>query len=517
MKLHLACGTNILSGWTNVDLEPIGAGVIQHDLTQHLPFPDDSADFIYSEHFIEHIPKESAYAFVSQCFNKLKPGGTIRISTPNLARLVRQYEQGRVDGWHNVGWEPETLADMLNEGMTSDGRRYLYDVSELEKILKMSGFHYVTPQKWGVSRNEEFNQIESRPDSGEIILEASKPQEKLKHPRVSIVMPSYNHEAYVGAAIDSVLNQTFQDFELVITDDGSSDRTADIIASYTDPRIKFNRSTKNKGISWSLNDAIRRSQGEYIACLASDDEFLEHKLKVQVEFLDAHPEIGAVFAYPRMIDEVGKNLPTEEQAKQVSIFYQENRTQTEWLLRLFQGNCLCAPTVMVRRSCHDAIGLYSPSLRSLQDHEMWVRLLQITNIHIMKETLIRKRIFKDERHESGNRPDQLRRGSWEIVKILKRYLSLPDSLWYPMISGLVDVSMFSKLTSYKRELEFVALCTQLLGGAQLIAAMQVLESIEDESDENVIPINKIYNELTANIGYNFSIHKDFLTILKENL
>lgn len=513
MKLHLACGTNILSGWTNVDLETQSVDIIQHDLTQPWPFPNSSVDFIYSEHFIEHLSQADASAFVAECFLKLKPGGTVRISTPSLSRLVRQYEQSKTDSWNDVGWHPVTRADMINQGMRLQGRQYLYDCSELEKTFRENGFIEITRQKWGASTVDEFNQIESRPDHGEIILEATKPLDGTKRPRVSVVMPSYNHEAYVGAAIESVLNQNFQDFELVITDDGSSDRTAEVIASYNDPRIKFKKAEKNKGISWSLNDAIRRSQGEFIACLASDDEFLPNKLQVQVEYLEAHPEIGAVFAYPTLMDEHGENLPEDAQNQNAGIFLQENRSQSEWLLTLFQTNCLCAPTVLMRKSCHDEIGLYSPSLRLLQDLEMWVRLLQSSNIYIMKEPLIRKRIFSDERQESGNRPDLIRRYTWEFVKVIKRYLSVPDSLWYPMLHGVIDVSELSKITNYKREMELAALCIRVVSAQHLIAAIQVIESIEDESDEAVIPINKIYNDIAANVGTNFSIHKDLSSII----
>jgi len=517
MKLHLACGTNILPGWTNVDLEPQAASVIRADLTRPLPFADGSVDVIYSEHFIEHIPKQAAYAFVGQCFQKLKPGGRIRVSTPNLARLTRQYEYGKTDSWRNILWAPETRADMVNEGTTFWGHKYLYDWPEIEKMFRKMGFVDISRQKWGNSSAEALNRLESRPDNGEIILEACKPlQRAAKPPVVSVVIGSYNHEAYVGATLDSVLNQTFQDFEILVTDDGSSDRTADVVASYTDPRIKLKRFEKNKGACWATNDGIRRSQGKYIAILNSDDEFMPHKLQKQVEFLDAHPEIGAVFAFPEMINEKGERLPDAEQATRAGLFIQGNRNQAEWLLRLFQSNCLCHPSVLIRRACYDKVGLYSPNLRSLPDYEMWIRLLQVTNIHVMQEKLIRMRVFSGEINESGNRPDQVRRMHWEFSQVLRRFMSTPDYLWTPIIKSQIDLSRFAQVVSFKRELEFAALCLRVQSLAHVMAAMQVLGSVSDESDETAIPVYQIYNDLATHLDYALSGHKQLLSVFAES-
>ena len=98
-------------------------------------------------------------------------------------------------------------------------------------------------------------------------------------PKVSVIMASYNHEKYVGQAVQSVLDQTYQDFELVIADDGSTDRTAAEVAKFADPRIKFFPFSQNRGQFVTTNHCLRQATGEYIAVLNSDDAFLPTKLE----------------------------------------------------------------------------------------------------------------------------------------------------------------------------------------------------------------------------------------------
>src|SRR4051812_30349914 len=102
-------------------------------------------------------------------------------------------------------------------------------------------------------------------------------------PKVSVIMASYNHAKFVQTAVQSVLLQTFEDWELCITDDASQDGTPDIVEAIDDKRIRLHRLPENRGVSAALNDAIRRSSGDYIAVLNSDDVFLSDKIRAQVE------------------------------------------------------------------------------------------------------------------------------------------------------------------------------------------------------------------------------------------
>jgi glycosyltransferase involved in cell wall biosynthesis len=244
-------------------------------------------------------------------------------------------------------------------------------------------------------------------------------------PKVSVVMPSYNHAQFVGAAVESVLKQSFEDLELCITDDGSTDGTPDVIAAIGDDRIRFARSPVNRGVSATLNDAIRRSTGEYIAVLNSDDIFLSDKLRAQVELLDRRPELGVVFGYPSFIDERDVAIaPQNTYCKDV--FFVGNRSGDEWLRRLFQeGNCFCHPSSMIRRKCHDELGLYDERLAQLHDLDLWLRVLMRYEVWVVPEPVLLFRILGGARNASAPRTG-LTRTFWEQPRVMRRYVDLDE-------------------------------------------------------------------------------------------
>jgi len=242
-------------------------------------------------------------------------------------------------------------------------------------------------------------------------------------PRVSVVIPSYNHENYIVEAIQSVLDQTYQDFEIIITDDGSTDNTVNVIQKFTDPRIKLFAFETNQGASVSLNYCIKNSTGQFISLLNSDDVWLSQKLEKQVQFLDNHPEIGAVFSYPKFIDENSKIL-TEDHFYKVQ-FQKINRTRFKWLNHFFyHGNCLCHPSVLIRKECYDTVGLYDPRYAQLPDFEFWIRLCKQYEIYIIPEDLIKFRIRDNEANASGRRSENYVRISLEMPQIYKNYLDI---------------------------------------------------------------------------------------------
>jgi len=248
----------------------------------------------------------------------------------------------------------------------------------------------------------------------------------IKQPLVSVIIPSYNHEKYILKAIQSVLDQTFQDFEIVITDDGSSDGSIDEIKKFTDPRIKLFCSEKNQGTYVTVNNCIKNSTGKYIAILNSDDVFLLDKLEKQVKFLEEHNEIGAVFGLAELIDEDG-NIFKDKNYPYSKIFKQENRTKEEWLRYFFFNlNCLCHPSILVRRKCHDDVGLYDPRFIQVADFEFYLRLLLKYEIYILQENLIKFRIRANEANTSGQNPFALNRTIVETKYLLKNYLKIDN-------------------------------------------------------------------------------------------
>jgi len=172
-KLHLACGKNILKEWANIDLVE-AKGVIKHDLTLPLPIQSRTIKFIFNEHFIEHITRDEAVLFLKECHRVLLPKGILRISTPNLKKLIDEYLLERLSEWTDVGFCPTTPCRMVNDGMRLWGHKFLYDVNELENLLKECGFKNITHMPWCKSKYPELDNLECRPFHGEIIVEASK-------------------------------------------------------------------------------------------------------------------------------------------------------------------------------------------------------------------------------------------------------------------------------------------------------------------------------------------------------
>ena len=247
-------------------------------------------------------------------------------------------------------------------------------------------------------------------------------------PAISIVIPAYNHEQFVRETLASVLNQSFADFEIVITDDGSTDGTVEAIREFSDPRIDLLALKKNNGAAAALNSSIRRSRGEFICYLSSDDKFLPGKLEQQIDFLRKNHSLAAIFGMPNFIDEHGLPLAEENQFNgQVfrAPFNERLLSRDDWLRRFFFfGNCLCHPTMMIRRSVYDEIGLYDPRLANLPDFDMWVRLCMNHTIHVSAEEVTSMRIRDDDLNMSTPKSVHMIRANMEFFQILKHYKSL---------------------------------------------------------------------------------------------
>ena len=241
-------------------------------------------------------------------------------------------------------------------------------------------------------------------------------------PRVSVILTSFNHGKYICEAIESTLNQTFTDFELIILDDHSLDNSWDLINQYSDPRIKAFRNEVNKGPVEGVNKTISEVvTGEYIAIHHSDDVWELDKLGKQVAFLDANPEIGAVFTNALAITEDGTPL-TDKAHCYFNIFEQPNRTRHEWLRFFFtRGNALCHPSALIRKTCYEDCGLYRFGFAQVADFDMWIRLCLKYEICVLPEKLVRFRVRDNEANASGNRPEARIRGLYEFYKLLPNY------------------------------------------------------------------------------------------------
>lgn len=247
-------------------------------------------------------------------------------------------------------------------------------------------------------------------------------------PIVSVIIPSFNHEKYVRECIQSVLNQTFEDFEIIVTDDASTDHTADIIEGLKDSRIQLFRHHKNLGVSLAANNCLLHASGRYVAWLSSDDAWYPEKLSVQVGYLEQHPNIAAVFGKVKWVD--GSGDPVED-FEYSHVYDVENRTRHAWLRRFFvAGNCLSIPCSLVRRECYAQIGMFDPALAGIPDLDLWVRLCLRYDIMILDQELLRNRWLGSASNASGGTTNNNIRNRFEYRHILAHYLKIesPDEL-----------------------------------------------------------------------------------------
>ena len=238
-------------------------------------------------------------------------------------------------------------------------------------------------------------------------------------PAVSVILTSFNHEQYIRESIDSVLNQAFTDFELIIWDDCSSDNSWNLITQYSDPRIKAFRNEVNKGPIEGVNKAISEvAAGEYIAIHHSDDVWEVEKLKKQVAFLDGHLQYGAAFTHVQIINERNQKIDGEW-------FNSSNKARHLWLRELFlHNNHLCHPSALIRRSSYAHAGLYRLGLAQSADADMWIRLLKLSGIHVIQEKLTLHRLFTDKSNSSGDKPEVRRRLHIEWYALLSNFLGI---------------------------------------------------------------------------------------------
>ncbi len=201
-------------------------------------------------------------------------------------------------------------------------------------------------------------------------------------PKVTVVIPVYNREKYIGEAIESILAQTFTDFELLVIDDGSADGSREVVRSYPDPRIRFSLHRGNLGVAKTRNDGIRWARGEYLAFLDSDDVAYPDRLARQVAFLDGHPDHGAVGAWVDWLDVAGRALGRTKR----KIVAPEDIAAQRLFRSGIENSASMARTAILREYGHDErydIG---------EDFDLWARIAADHKLANLPRVLVRRRM-----------------------------------------------------------------------------------------------------------------------------
>lgn len=245
---------------------------------------------------------------------------------------------------------------------------------------------------------------------------------------ISVILTSYNHEKFLARSIESVLNQTYKDFEFIIVDDCSTDASWDIIKAYKQkyPYIITLRHEYNWG-GGVVADTVRNyATGDYVAIHHSDDLWEREKLQKQVDILKEHPEYVAVFTNASAIDEEG-NAYEDENGFYYNLFAVENRSRYEWLNHFFfYGNCLCHPSIIVKKSVYEEDGFFRKGLKQIPDFVKWIQICKKYEIYVIPEVLVKFRVRTGGQNTSGMRLDTQIRSTVELFLMLQEYLDIKN-------------------------------------------------------------------------------------------
>jgi glycosyltransferase involved in cell wall biosynthesis len=230
-------------------------------------------------------------------------------------------------------------------------------------------------------------------------------------PTISVLMSVYNGERYLAAAMDSILAQTFGDFELIVIDDGSKDSSPAMLRDYAqrDPRVKLTV-RENKGLTVTLNEAFAQSTGKYIARMDCDDVALPERFARQVELLNANPQIVCTGGYFQLIDGAGRLLTT----------VRGPTNDLEIQTTLLKGhNAICHPTAMIRRTAMEQAKGYDTRFKTSQDLDLWLRLGEIGQLANVASPVLKFRLHESSVSET-KRDQQRQAGRLACEEAWKR-------------------------------------------------------------------------------------------------
>lgn len=225
--------------------------------------------------------------------------------------------------------------------------------------------------------------------------------------QLTVLMPVYNAEKYLAEAIESILQQSFRDFEFLIIDDGSTDRSVEIVQSYADPRIRFIQNEKNLGISATLNKGIALAAAEYIARMDADDISYPDRLAKQLAYMQAHPACAMVSSLVRVMTEDGEFVRVD---KFESDYFYYNLTFICWIYH---------PTVMYRKSAVKEVGMYA--VLYAEDFELFWQLSRKYTFYNLPEVLLDYRVTNQSLHQVLKKEEYTQAQQEQLLRNFRYY------------------------------------------------------------------------------------------------
>jgi glycosyltransferase involved in cell wall biosynthesis/predicted SAM-dependent methyltransferase len=472
LRLHLGCGEVKLDGYVNVDYPPTqhsvqsnGAADLYADILD-LHFPDASVDEIRLHHVFEHFDRPTAHALIGRWHQWLKPGGALHIETPDLRASLRILSSKRrpyrdhqvvlrhLFGSHEAAW-----------AVHWDG----WYAEKYERVLGALGFGDLrfTHSSWGLTHNvtvqaRKHESLSAAVLCGRIVtllrdslVDESASEQKLwgvwcdrvrqllpsageapsSAPEVTIFVPVYNRERYLAETLDSLLKQTFRNFEVVIADDGSTDGTPGLAREYAarDPRVRV-LTLPHRGEVAARNAAVQHAHpaSRFLMNHDSDDISLPTKLERLVTHLRTHGEIGMVGSFASYFDDAGNDRgapPLECEPGTIAATFE-------------RVNSLVNSATLIRREVFESVGGYRQEYASVDDYDFFARALtagylaanipetlhrirlhpgSISNTRIRRTRLLVERVRSDYAFARGRRDaGVLRRTTLWLASRLRR-------------------------------------------------------------------------------------------------
>lgn len=263
--------------------------------------------------------------------------------------------------------------------------------------------------------------------------------------QADILIPTYNGEKYIAETIHNILAQEKAAFHIYICDDGSTDRTVEIITRITDPRITLFQGNKHQGLVGNWNECLRISRSPFINIFHQDDLMCPFNIQSKIAYLHNNPNIGFLFSNMNTIDKSGKvvgghwypNLPEQNTILSGHDFFQ---------LLLLKGNVVPCSSVFMRKDLINAVGFFNPLLHYTPDYEMWLRLSLFSDVGYLSSPLIKVRTHRNQEStkfigKSSEIHESLRAINF-VMSEYENFIPNVDEDYYKAINHLIEWSTF---------------------------------------------------------------------------